>query len=149
MAATERLVVTAVLATGIATVTRGEAASHALFETILTTEHTLWETLLYVGNEEFRQGKSGPFPNHQLRISVKPRLGYAAINYQDHEDPVLPNANSFNPAQPPPNVNLIFSGSTGAVFPNHSAISIHDARLALWEWLRTRKRPTCIQWRAY
>jgi Immunity protein Imm1 len=108
-----------------------------------------WETTLSIGDIEFRSTKDGPFPNHQLRISVRPSAGLASINYMDHDDSVMPIANSFNPKRPLPDVDLIFNGSTGAIFPRTAAISISSARDALMEWLETRKRPTNIQWRPY
>ncbi|MBB5800794.1 hypothetical protein F4560_000562 [Saccharothrix ecbatanensis] len=112
-------------------------------------DHTEWETMMYVGDSEFRVTQEGPHPNHQLRVSVRPAYGFAALNYMDQEDPHLTIANSYNPIRPVPDVDLIFSGSTGTVFPRTAAISIVDARSALVEWLMTRKRPSCIQWRPY
>ncbi|XVV03226.1 Imm1 family immunity protein [Actinosynnema sp. CA-248983] len=143
------MIVTASLTTGIACVTTGRHACIRLVDTVLGTAHHDWETTMSVGDEEFRRTKDGPFPNHQLRISVDPGCGYAAINYTDHDDPHMPNANSFNAGGTPADVTLIFNGSTGAVFPRESAIPVADARRALVEWLDTRKRPTCIEWRPY
>lgn len=67
----------------------------------------------------------------------------------DHDDPQISIANSFNPKHPLPGVDLIFNGTAGAVFPRTAMISITDARNALIEWLETRKRPPCIEWRPY
>ncbi|MBV9314065.1 MAG: hypothetical protein JO100_10065 [Pseudonocardia sp.] len=61
----------------------------------------------------------------------------------------MPIANSFTSRRPLPDVDLIFNGTTGAVFPRTAAIPIADARKALVEWLGTRERPTCIEWRPY
>lgn len=121
----------------------------ALIDEILATDHVDWETTLFVGEEEFYTTKQGPIPNHQLRISVRPAAGVAALNYIDHDDPEMSVANSFNPRRPLPEVHLIFNGSTGAVFPRTAVIPIADARVALLEWLETRKRPTRIEWRPY
>ncbi|RSN63039.1 hypothetical protein DMH01_10515 [Amycolatopsis sp. WAC 04182] len=143
------MIVTALLSSGVARVTRGMTASIALVDEILSIEHIDSETTLSVGEVEFHRSKLGPFPNHQLRISVRPSIGLAALNYTDHDDEQMPIANSFNPRRPLPNENLIFNGSIGSVFPRSAAISIVDARGALIEWLETRKRPTCIQWRPY
>lgn len=145
----ERLTLTASLTTGVARVTHGMQASVSLIEEILTMDHTDWETTLSVGDVEFRRTKQGPIPNHQLRISVRPSAGFAALHYTDHDDPQMPTANSYNPEHPPPEVDLIFNGETGSVFPRTSTIPIADARNALIEWLTTRKRPTCIEWRPY
>lgn len=120
-----------------------------LVDEILRTDHVDWETTLIVGDVEFHKSKEGPFPDHQLRVSVRPSVGLAALNYLDNDDPDMPIANSFNPKRPLPEVNLIFNGTTGAVFPRTAAIPVSDARDALVEWLRTRKRPTCIEWRPY
>ncbi len=147
--ATTAVIVTAVLTTNIGRVARGLRESLDLINEILMTDHTDWETILYVGDEEFWITKAGPIPNHQLRISVRPSAGFAAINYTDHDDPAMPIANSFNPKCPVPEVDLIFNGSTGSVFPRAAAISIPDTRAALTEWLKTRERPTCIQWQRY
>ena len=84
--ARERLTVTASLTTGIARVTHGMAASTCLIEEILRTDHVEWETTLSVGSVEFHSSKAGPFPNHQVRISVSPSAGFAAINYMDHDN---------------------------------------------------------------
>src|SRR5262249_12405399 len=73
----------------------------------------------------------------------------AALNYTDHDDPQMTIANSYNPKRPLPEVDLIFGGATGSVFPRTAVIPIADARRALIEWLMTRKRPTCIEWRPY
>jgi hypothetical protein len=145
----ERLTLTASLTTDIARVTHGMQESIQLIDEVLKTNHVDWETILYVGDLEFHSTKDGPFPNHQLRISVQPSTGFAAINYVDHDDSAMPIANSYNPKRPLPEVDLIFNGETGKIFPRTAAIPITDARNALREWLKTRKRPTCIEWRPY
>ncbi|MEU0795091.1 Imm1 family immunity protein [Amycolatopsis sp. NPDC005961] len=143
------MLLTASLTTGVARVTSGMQESILLVDEILRTDHVDWETTLIVGDVEFHKSKEGPFPDHQLRVSVRPSVGLAALNYLDNDDPDMPIANSFNPKRPLPEVNLIFNGTTGAVFPRTAAIPVSDARDALVEWLRTRKRPTCIEWRPY
>jgi hypothetical protein len=145
----EHPILTASLTTGIARVTHGMQACIRLVDEILTLDHIDWETTLYVGDVEYHSTKEGPYPNHQLRISVRPSAGFAAINYMDHDDPEMSVANSYNPKRPLPAVDLIFNGSTGSVFPRAAAIPISEAREALLEWLRTWKRPTCIEWRSY
>lgn len=120
-----------------------------LVDEILKMDHVEWETTLYVGDIEFHSTKEGPFPNHQLRISVRPSAGLAALNYMDHDDPQMPIANSYNPQRPLPDIELIFNGATRSVFPRAAAIPIAAAREALIEWMETRKRPTCIQWLPY
>lgn len=144
-----RPTVTALLTTGIARVTHGMQESARLIDEILALEHVDRETILNIGDVEYYSTKNGPYPNHQLRISVRPSAGFAAINYMDHDDPGMSVANSFNPKRPLPTVDLIFNGSTGSVFPRAAALSIGEARDALHEWLRTRQRPTCIKWRPY
>lgn len=143
------MIVTASLTTGLARVSRGSAESRALIEEILSVEHANWESTLSVGDVEFYSSKEGPYPNNQMRVSASPSAGYAALNYMDHDDPQHPIFNSFNPRRPLPDVFLIFNGSTGAVFPRTAAIPIVDARRALVEWIETRTRPTCIEWRPY
>lgn len=143
------MIVTASLTTGVARVTHGMPASVRLIDEILHLDHVEWETTLAIGDVEFHRTKNGPFPNHQLRISVRPSAGFAAMNYMDHDDLEMPIANSFNPKRPLPNVDLIFNGTTGSVFPRTAAIPIAEARKALMEWLETRKRPTSIEWRPY
>lgn len=143
------MLLTASLTTGVARVTRGLLASTRLIDEILALDHVDWETTLAVGDVEFHSSKDGPFPSHQFRISVRPSAGFAALNYTDHDDPEMMIANSFNPKRPLPEVDLIFNGSTGAVFPRTAVIPVADARMALTEWLETRKRPTCINWRPY
>lgn len=146
---TERLILTASLTTGVARVAHGMRASLRLVEEILNVNHVDWETTLFVGDVEFHRTKEGPFPNHQLRISVQPSRGFAALNYMDHDDPQMPIANSYNPKRPLPDVDLMFNGATGTIFPRTAVIPISKARQALTEWLDTRKRPTCIEWRPY
>jgi hypothetical protein len=146
---TPPMIVTASLSSGIACIAHGLSKSTRLIEKVLATEHTTWETTLYVGDIEFHTSKAGPYPNHQMRVSVRPAVGYAALNYMDHDDPQMSIANSYNPQRPPPEVNLIFSGITGLLFPRSAAIPVAAARRALDEWLRTRKRPTCIEWRPF
>jgi hypothetical protein len=142
------VIVTASLTDGIARVAHGPEEALQLIDRILNTEHTEWETVLYIGKVEYHTTSHGPYPNQQLRISVSPRAGLAALNHTDNdaEESIM---NSFNPARPLPEVDLIFSGSTGDVFPRTAAIPITDARAALVEWLETWRRPTCIQWRPY
>src|SRR2546430_2677803 len=111
------MILTASLTTGVARVTRGMTDSVRLVDEILTLDHVGWETTLYVGDVEFHRTKQGPFPNHQLRISVRPSAGLAALNYMDNADPDLTIANSYNPQRPLPSIDLIFNGATGAVFP--------------------------------
>lgn len=143
------MIVTVSLTTGIARVADGMAQAMKLVDEILATNHVEWETTLFVGEVEFHRSKEGPFPNHQLRISVSPSAGFAALNYMDHDDPDMPIANSFNRKRPLPEVDLIFNGTTGAVFPRTALIPISEARKALVEWLHSRARPTCIEWRPY
>jgi hypothetical protein len=143
------VIVTASLTTGIARVAHGITASADLVTEVIRTDHVEWETTMYVGDVEFHCTKDGPVPNHQLRLSVRRSAGYAALNYMDHDDAQMPIANSFNPKRPLPEVHLIFNGSTVSVFPRAAAIPIIDAHKALLEWLETRKRPTCIEWRPF
>jgi Immunity protein Imm1 len=143
------MIVTASLTTGIARVADGPVECRQLIEVILRTEHLDWETILCVGDVEFRRSDDGPFPNHQVRVSARPSTGYAALNYMDHDDPQMAIANSYNLKRPLPDVVLVFNGVTGAVFPRSAAIPIATADRALVEWLTTRKRPTCIAWRSY
>jgi hypothetical protein len=144
------MIVTASLTTGVARVAHGMAESLPLIDEILRMDHVEWETTLFIGDAEFYRTKDGPLPNHQLRISVRPSAGLAALNYMDNDDPLMPIANSFNPRRPLPEIDLIFNGTTGAVFPRTAAIPVAVAREALIEWLKTRRRPTsAIQWRPY
>lgn len=143
------MIVTASLTTGVARIAHGMDASVRLIDEILMTDHRDWETILLIGDAEFRRTRDGPFPNHQLRISVRPAAGYAALNYMDHDDPAMPIANSYSNKRPLPEVDLVFNGSTGAVFPRSAAVPIAVAREALIEWLHTRQRPVCIEWRPY
>jgi len=145
----EPLILTASLTTGVARVAHGMSASVRLIDEVLELDHVAWETTLFVGDTEFFRTKEGPFPNHQLRLSVRPTTGLAALNYMDHDDPQMPIANSYNPNRPLPDVDLIFNGAMGAVFPRAAAIPISNARSALNQWLETRKRPTCIEWHPY
>lgn len=140
---------TAILTTQIGRVARGIIECTQLVEQILDTEHERFETLLAIGDSEFYTGASGPYPNHQLRISVSPRQGVAALSYTDHDDPALSIANSHNPDGFIPAVGLVFNGDTGAIFPRSALIPIPRARKALMEWLTTRARPTCISWVPY
>lgn len=143
------MIVTALLTAGVARVSRGLSECRALMEEILRTEHADWESTLSVGDVEFRSSKEGSFPNNQMRVSVSLSAGYAALNYMDHDDSDHPIFNSFNPKRPLPEVYLIFNGATGSIFPRTAAIPIEDAREALTEWVETRARPTCIEWRPY
>jgi hypothetical protein len=145
----ERLILTAVLTTDVARVTHGMPESVRLIGEILTLDHVEWETMLYVGDVEYHSTKHGPYPNHQLRISVRPAAGVAALLYIDHDDPEMSAANSYNPNRPLPEVDLIFNGAIKALFPRSAAIPVSEARNALREWLETRKRPTCIEWRPF
>jgi hypothetical protein len=145
----EGLTLTATLTTGVGRVTHGMSESVSLIDEILTLDHIDWETTLSVGDVEFHSTTQGPYPNHQLRISVRPSADCAALNYTDHDDPQMTIANSYNPKRPLPEVDLIFGGATASVFPRTAVIPIADARRALIEWLKTRKRPTCIEWRPY
>ncbi|MCK2240189.1 Imm1 family immunity protein [Crossiella sp. S99.1] len=143
------MIVTASLTTGVARVARGLTEATLLIEEILETDHVSWESILHVGDTEFRRSKDGPIPNHQFRVSIRPSVGMAALNYMDHDDPHMPIANSFSRKRPLPDVLLIFNGSTGSIFPRTAVVPILDARRALFEWLKTRKRPTCIEWRPF
>lgn len=143
------LVLTASLTSGVARVTHGMRDSIALVEEILALNHTIWESTLSVGDEEYYQGRDGPFPNHQMRVSVLPNVDAAALNYMRNDVPKVPYVNSYNPHSSDIRVDLIFNGRTGRIFPRWAVISVGDARLALHEWLQTRRLPTCIEWRPY
>ncbi|SMC90219.1 Imm1 family immunity protein [Lentzea albidocapillata] len=143
------MIVTAILTTQIGRVARGVIECTQLIDQVLDTEHMTWETLLAVGDVEFYSDQSGPYPNHQIRVSVSPKNGVAALSYTDHDDPALSIANSHNQSDRSPAVDLVFNGDTGALFPRSALIPIPRARVALMEWLRTRTRPTCIEWVPY
>lgn len=145
----ESLVVTASLTTDVARAAHGMRASIELIDEILRLEHEDWETTLSVGDVEYHTTRDGPYPNNQMRVSARPSAEVAALNYTDHDDPQMPMANSYNPAHPPSGLYLIFNGETGAVFPLSAVIPMADARSALVEWLRTRRRPTCVKWQRY
>jgi hypothetical protein len=110
-------------------------------------EHVEWETVLTIGDVEHLQTPDGPFPDQQLRISVSPSKGVAAISFTDHRDPEMAVVNSHNPNRALKEIFLIFNGATGTTFPTDACIPISDARNALLEWLETRSRPRCIAWR--
>ncbi|MEV6240018.1 Imm1 family immunity protein [Lentzea sp. NPDC051838] len=143
------MIVTAILSTQIGRSAHGIIECEQLIEEILDTEHLGWETLLAVGDVEFYRDRSGPYPNHQLRVSVSPKNGVAALSYTDHDDPALSIANSHNPDGSSPAIDLVFNGDTRAIFPRSALIPISLARAALTEWLTTRSRPTCIEWVPY
>jgi hypothetical protein len=145
----ERPILTASITTGVARIARGMRECVSLIDEILRLDHTDWETTLLVGDVEFHQTTEGPYPEHQMRVSVQPSAGYAALSYADSNDPKMSIANSYNPRRPLPAIYLIFNGATGSVFPRTAAISIADTRSALGEWLETRRRPTCIEWCPY
>ena len=141
------VVVTALLTTRVARVARGMTECAALIDEVLTLDHADLETILWVGDVVFHSSKEGPYPNCQMRVSVRPSLRYAALSYTDHDAPDMSILNSFNPEANLPEVDLIFNGDMGSVFPQSAVITIADARVALLEWLRTRSLPTSIEWR--
>ncbi|GAA2999619.1 Imm1 family immunity protein [Actinokineospora diospyrosa] len=144
----DRTILTASLTTGVARVAHGIEASTELIAEVLRLDHNEWETILLLGDQQFHQTKNGPFPDQQLRVTVRPTLGYAALNHSDtNSDP--PIANSYNPRLSTPDLVLIFNGSTRTVFPRTAAIPIADAQLALDQWLLTQRRPTCINWQPF
>ncbi len=141
------VVVTALLTTNVSRVTRGITECAALIEEVLTLDHVDLETVLWIGDVEFHSSRDGPYPNSQMRVSVRPSLRCAALSYTDHDNPTTSIVNSFNPDTNLPEVDLIFNGDMGSVFPQIAVITVADARAALLEWLRTRSLPTCIPWR--
>ena len=143
------VVITASLTNGLARVEYGMPAAVALVDEVLKLNHIHWETTLYVGQTEFYRTKAGPLPNHQLRISVRPSAGVAALNYMDHDDPRQPISNSSNTRYHVFDVDLIFNGSTGLVFPRTAVLPIPDVRRALIEWLHTWQRPRCVDWQPF
>lgn len=143
------MIVTATLTTQIGRVARGIIECTQLIDQVLKIEHTEWETLLYIGDEQYYSESKGPYPNHQLRVSASPMRGVAALNYTDHDDPMMTIANSINVGGLSYAVDLVFNGDTGAVFPQSAVIPIEDAHAALVEWISTRKRPKCIEWVPY
>lgn len=145
----EHVVVTALLTTHVVRVTRGITQCAALVDEVLTLDHVELETTLWIGDEEFHRTKDGPYPNSQMRVSVRPSAQCAALSYTDHDNPTMSIVNSYNPAANPPEVDLIFNGDMGSVFPYSSVIQIVDARSALREWLQTRSLPTCIEWQPF
>jgi immunity protein Imm1 of predicted polymorphic toxin system len=145
----ERIVVTAVLTTKSSRVARGYELCVALVDEVLTLDHVVQETIMWVGDEQFHCTKNGPYPNCQMRVSVRPPAHCAALSYTDHDDPSISIANSHNPAVDLPEIDLIFNGDMGSVFPRSAVIPISEARNALLEWLRTRSLPTCIEWRPF
>src|SRR5262249_21103877 len=78
----EGLTLTATLTTGVGRVTHGMQESVSLIDEILTLDHVDWETTLSVGDVEFHSTPHGPYPNHQLRISVRPSAGCGAQLYR-------------------------------------------------------------------
>lgn len=145
----EPLVVTASLTSGVARVTHGLAASVELIDEILALDHAEWESTLNVGDIEYHTSSDGPYPNNQMRVSVRPAARVAALHYADNDDTDLSMGYSLGLLRLPHEVYLVFNGDTGRVFPQSSIIPIVDARSALVEWLHTRRRPTCIQWQPF
>jgi hypothetical protein len=141
------VVITASLTTGAVRVTHGFPQCQALIEEVLTLDHADQETILWIGDVAYYSSKEGPFPNQQMRVSVKPSAKCAALSYTDHDNPTASIVNSFNSGPDMPEVLLIFNGDTGDVFPQSAVIPIVDARTALLEWLRTRSLPTSVAWR--
>lgn len=146
--APDNLVVTASLTSDVARVACGTHESIELIDEILGLDHETWESTLHVGDIEFHTSKDGPYPNNQMRVSVRPAAGVAALHYVDHDDPEMSAAYSHTPNPLPSRIYLVFNGETGRLFPQSAIISIVDARAALVEWLHTRKRPQCIDWRS-
>lgn len=143
------MVVTASLTTSVVRVTRGIVECTALVAEIMTLEHIDLETIMWIGDAEFHSSKEGPYPNSQMRVSVRPTLQCAALSYTDHDDPTMSIVNSFNPEASLIEAHLIFNGDMGSVFPQSSVISIAGAQNALLEWIQTRSLPTCIEWRPF
>lgn len=142
-------VVTALLTTHVGRATFSMRDCVALIEEVLTLDHVDLETTLWIGDEEYHTGTDGPYPNSQMRVSVRPSEKCAALSYTDHDHPGMSIVNSHNPTPILSDVLLIFNGDTGSVFPRSAVISISDARNALLEWLRTRSLPTCIEWQPF
>jgi hypothetical protein len=144
------MILTASLTSGTVRIARGREKCIELVNYIFTLDHEDWETTLNVGDVAFYQSrKDGPFPDHQLRVSVRPSLGVAALNYTDNNDSDMTIVDSLNPNPISPEVMLIFNGATAAVFPASAAIPMAEAKRAVLEWLETRRRPTSIQWARY
>jgi hypothetical protein len=142
------VVVTASLTSDVARVARGMREAVELVDEILSLDHETWESTLHVGDIEYHTSKDGPYPNNQMRVSVRPAAGVAALHYIDHDDPEMSAAYSYTSTPPSSRIYLVFNGETGRLFPQSAIISIDDARAALVEWLQTRKRPQSISWRA-
>ena len=141
------LVVTASLTSDVARVARGMRESVELIDEILGLDHETWESTLHVGDIEYHTSKDGPYPNNQMRVSVRPAARVAALHYIDHDDPEMSAAYSYTPTPPLSRIYLVFNGETGRLFPQSAIIPIEDARAGLVEWLHTRKLPRCISWR--
>lgn len=142
------LVVTASLTSDVARVTHGMRPSIDLIDEILGLDHKNWESILYVGDiEYFASPKEGPYPNNQMRVSARPSVGVAALHYSDHDDSEMSAGYSYATSPPDERIFLVFNGETGRLFPQSAIIPIVDARAALIEWVRTRARPRCIEWR--
>ena len=141
------LVVTASLTSDVARIARGIPESVELVDEILGLDHVTWESTLHVGDTEYHTSRDGPYPNNQMRVSARPTAGVAALHYVDHDDQEVSAAYSYTPTPPPKRIYLVFNGETGRLFPQSAIIPIKDARAALVEWLHTRKRPRCIDWK--
>lgn len=146
--APDDLVVTASLTSDVARVARGMHESIELIDEILGLDHETWESTLHVGNIEYHTSKDGPYPNNLMRVSVRPTAGVAALHYVDHDDTDMSASYSYTASSPTFRIYLVFSGESGRLFPQSATISVADARAALVEWLHTRKRPLCIDWRS-
>ncbi|GAB1515316.1 hypothetical protein JCM33774_73590 [Actinophytocola sp. KF-1] len=144
----DEVIVTASLTSDVARVARGMRDAIALVDEVLGLDHATWESTLHVGDIEYYTSNDGPYPNNQMRVSVRPSAGVAALHYADHDDPEVSAAYSYTPNPPRQRVHLIFRGETGRLFPQCAIIPIVNARAALIEWLRTCKRPQCIEWRS-
>jgi hypothetical protein len=140
------MIVTATLTTQVGRVARGIIECTQLVDEILNIEHVEWETLLVIGDAEFYKDPDAEYPNQQMRVSASPENRVAALSYTDHDNPITPIVHSYNPDRPYYATDLIFNGTTGAIFPRSAVISIGHARLALKEWIKTRQRPECIDW---
>lgn len=105
------------------------------------------DDVLNLENESEQEDEDPDETTHELRISVDPRSGYGALHWFCFGDPDSPYVSQTQDT--PPELELVYDGSTGEPFPMTALVPLSTVRAALLELSMSRKRPECVIWQEF
>ncbi|MBB5159319.1 hypothetical protein BJ970_006918 [Saccharopolyspora phatthalungensis] len=109
--------------------------------------HLDFSSKFYVWDRPCGDGDNDELPPSQLRIATDPVAGYGALNWAGFEgsedDGCFDSCTESPPANPP---RIRFDIQSDYYFPADTLLPLDVIQDALFEYCRTGRRPSNVQW---